>query len=50
MAKADFQNGVTLEYEIHRHISNPVIFIILGITDKVLQKGDAFISSHDETN
>ena len=35
MAQARLPNGVTLEYELHGDPSNPVIFVVLGITDNI---------------
>lgn len=35
MAQAALTNGVTLEYEIHGDKSQPVVLIILGITDNI---------------
>ena len=35
MAQAELKNGVALEYEVNGELSNPVIFIILGITDNI---------------
>ena len=35
MAQASLPNGITLEYEVHGNPSDPVIFVILGITDNI---------------
>ena len=35
MAKAQLENGVTLEYEIHGDATRPTVFVILGITDNI---------------
>ena len=35
MAQAKLSNGVQLEYEAHGKLTDPVIFVILGITDNI---------------
>ena len=35
MAQANLPNGVTLEYEVHGNPTDPVIFVVLGITDNI---------------